>query len=62
RFDMTKPDSLIVGQTFPVKNRDVIYASRHPSVDITKFLDFVAGPMGTARSGIVLADKIEAMN
>ncbi len=45
-FNMTNPDSLIVGQTFPIKNRDVIYASRHPSVDLAKFLDFVARPIG----------------
>lgn len=50
RFDMSRPDSLIVGQTFPVKNRDVIYASRHPSVDISKFMDFVARPIGAASS------------
>ncbi|GCA52260.1 hypothetical protein KGO5_04725 [Sinorhizobium sp. KGO-5] len=39
---MTKPDSLIVGQTFPVKNRDVIYASCHPSVDIHIGIDLPA--------------------
>ena len=45
-FNVTNPDSLIVGQTLPIKNRDVIYASRHPSVDLAKFLDFVARPIG----------------
>lgn len=58
RFDMSKPDSLIVGQTFPVKNRDVIYASRHPSVDFSKFLNFVAQPVGIANSGFSIADNI----
>jgi polysaccharide export outer membrane protein len=62
RFDMTKPDSLIVGQTFPVKNRDVIYASRHPSVDITKFLDFVARPIGIVNSGVNVADNLSDFN
>ena len=55
---MTNPDSLILGQTFPIKNRDVIYASRHPSVDISKFLDFVARPIGIASSGVSVADNI----
>ncbi|WP_331373230.1 polysaccharide biosynthesis/export family protein [Sinorhizobium chiapasense] len=59
RFNMTNPDSLIVGQTFPIKNRDVIYASRHPSVDIAKFLDFVARPIGIANTGINIADNLD---
>lgn len=48
RFDMSHPDSLIVGQTFPVKNRDVIYISRHPTVDIRMFLGIVGQPVGIA--------------
>lgn len=61
RFDMSKPDSLIVGQTFPIKNRDVIYASRHPSVDFGKFLNFVAQPVGIANSGFSIADNINSL-
>ena len=52
RFDMTKAGSLLVGQTFPIKNRDVIYASRHPSVDFTKFLNIIARPIGIVASGL----------
>ncbi len=48
RLDMTRPDSLIVGQTFPIKSRDVIYVSRHPAVDIDRFLQLVGRPIGTA--------------
>jgi len=48
RFDMSHPDSLIVGQTFPVKNRDVVYISRHPSVDIRMFLGIVGQPVAIA--------------
>ncbi|RDL48945.1 hypothetical protein BLJAPNOD_00038 [Ensifer sp. M14] len=62
RFDMSKPDSLIVGQTFPIKNRDVIYASRHPSVDFSKFLNFVAQPVGIANSGFSIADNINSIS
>ncbi|MBB4105777.1 polysaccharide biosynthesis/export family protein [Allorhizobium borbori] len=51
RFDMTKAGSLLVGQTFPVKNRDVIYASRHPSVDFLKFMNIVGRPVGIVASG-----------
>jgi polysaccharide export outer membrane protein len=55
RFDMSHPDSLIVGQTFPVKSRDVIYVSRHPSVDIRKFLTLVGTPLGIASQGAATA-------
>ncbi|MDL2400867.1 polysaccharide biosynthesis/export family protein [Rhizobium mayense] len=51
KFDMSHPDSLIVGQTFPVKSRDVIYVSRHPSVDIRKFLTLVGAPLNIASQG-----------
>jgi polysaccharide export outer membrane protein len=51
RFDMTHPDSLIVGQTFPIKSRDVIYASRHRAVDFTKFLSIIGAPLGIASQG-----------
>ncbi len=57
RFDMANPDSLIAGQTFPIKNRDVIYASRHPSVDVTRFLDLIARPVGVANGAIRLVDQ-----
>lgn len=58
RFDMSRADSLIFGQTFPVKNRDIIYASRHPSVDFVKFMEIVARPIGIASSSASLANKL----
>lgn len=58
RFDMSHPDSLIVGQTFPVKSRDVIYISRHPAVDLTKFLSIVGAPIGIATQGAVVANSL----
>nr|WP_075292397.1 polysaccharide biosynthesis/export family protein [Pararhizobium arenae] len=58
RLDMSKPDSLIVGQTFPVKSRDVIYVSRHPSVDLVKFLGIVARPIGIASSASNVIDDL----
>ncbi|MBB3290250.1 hypothetical protein FHT91_005257 [Rhizobium sp. BK347] len=58
RFDMSNPDSLIVGQTFPVKSRDVIYVSRHPSVDIRKFLNLIGTPLGIASQGAATAANL----
>ena len=48
RLDMNKPDSLVSGQTFPIKNRDIVYASRHPAVELQYFLSLVAQPIGIA--------------
>lgn len=50
QLDMTRPDSLMIGQTFPIKNRDVIYVSRHPAVELEYFLEMIAQPLGVATS------------
>lgn len=50
RIDMTKPQSYLIGQTFPVNNKDVIYLSRHPATDLLKFLRLIATPLSVARS------------
>lgn len=59
RFNMEHPDSFIIGQTFPVKNRDVIYASRHPTVDFQRFLNLISQPVGVARGTISLSSSVE---
>lgn len=58
RFDMSQPDSFLVGQTFPVKSRDVIYAARHNAVDFNKFLAIISGPISIATQGVVAAGTI----
>lgn len=58
-FDMTHPDSLLVGQTFPIKNRDVIYVSRHTAVDLKKFLAIIGAPLGIASQGAGAAYNIQ---
>lgn len=57
RFDMTKAGSLLIGQTFPVKNRDVIYASRHPTVDFQLFVNLIGRPIGVASSAANVYNK-----
>ena len=59
RFDMTKAGSLLIGQTFPVKNRDVVYASRHPAVDFVKFMSIIGQPVGIASSAVGLYSNLE---
>ncbi len=58
RIDLKRADSLLVGQTFPVKNRDVIYASRHPSVDLRKFLNIVSGPLSIVTSAAAISNTV----
>lgn len=41
RINLRASDGMLVAQTFPMKNRDVLYASRHPTVDILKFFDLI---------------------
>lgn len=50
RIDMNDPQSYIVTQSFPIRNKDVLYLSRHPSTDFTLFVRMVAGPVGIARN------------
>ncbi|MFC3166365.1 polysaccharide biosynthesis/export family protein [Ciceribacter thiooxidans] len=57
RFDMSVADSLIIGQNFPIKSRDVIYASRHPAVDFQKFMRLVSGPVTTARTAQLMMNQ-----
>ena len=58
RFSMKRADSLIIGQTFPINNRDVIYTSRHPSVDYTKFLNILTRTVGVASSTVNISNDL----
>jgi polysaccharide export outer membrane protein len=49
RIDMTEPQSYIVSQTFPIRNKDVLYISHHPTTDFVKFMGVVASPVRIAR-------------
>jgi polysaccharide biosynthesis/export protein len=59
RLSMEKADSLLIGQTFEVKNRDVIYASRHPSVDFSKFVNMVASPVGIVAAATTVSSNLK---
>lgn len=50
RIDMNDPQSYIVTQSFPVRNKDVLYLSRHPSTDFSEFVRLIGGPVGVARN------------
>jgi polysaccharide export outer membrane protein len=49
RIDMNDPQSYIVTQSFPVRNKDVLYLSRHPSTDLAIFVRMIGGPIGVVR-------------
>jgi len=55
-FSMEQADSLMIGQNFPIKNRDIIYASRHRSVDMIKFQNLIIRPITLATGIISLSD------
>ena len=48
RIDMLKPDAYLIGQTFPIRNKDVVYLARHPAADFLRFLSVVSGTAGQA--------------
>ena len=58
RFDMTKAGSMLVGQNFEIKSRDVVYASRHPSVDFTRFVSIIGQPIGIVAGGAGVYNNI----
>ena len=41
RVDVRNPASLLVAQTFPVKNKDVVYVANAPLTDFAKFVNIV---------------------
>lgn len=50
RLDMNKPQAYIVAQNFPVRNKDVVYLSRHPATDFQKFMQIVSLSASGARN------------
>lgn len=56
RIDMSRPQSFLTGQIFPVNDRDVVYISRSPSVDFQRFIGILSAPIGLGRSAINLVE------
>lgn len=53
-FESRRPDP---GQTLPIKNSDVICASRRPAVDISRLIEFI-GKSKRLGSGLSLAHSL----
>jgi polysaccharide export outer membrane protein len=51
RIDMLKPQAYLTGQSFMIRNKDVLYLSRHPATDITRFLTAVSQFVSIVRIG-----------
>jgi polysaccharide export outer membrane protein len=43
RVDMSNPATFFVAQSFPIRNKDVLYVSNAPLSDIQKFVQIVSG-------------------
>nr|WP_314085929.1 polysaccharide biosynthesis/export family protein [uncultured Shinella sp.] len=48
RLDLGATQSYIIAQNFPVRNKDVIYLSRHVATDLAKFLSIVSSGSSAA--------------
>ncbi|NUT00768.1 MAG: polysaccharide export protein [Sphingomonas sp.] len=42
RVDLTNPATFLVAQTFPIKNKDVLYTANAPLTDFAKFVNIIA--------------------
>ncbi|MDQ6436225.1 polysaccharide biosynthesis/export family protein [Mesorhizobium sp. LHD-90] len=49
RIDLSQPDSYLVGQNFPIRNKDVIYLAQHPTVEIIRFMTAITQTVVVAR-------------
>ena len=49
KIDMTDPQAFLVTQNFPIRNKDVLYLSRHPATDFVKFVAILRGPLGVVK-------------
>jgi polysaccharide export outer membrane protein len=58
RIDMSDPQSYLVTQSFPVRNKDVLYLARHPTTDFVKFVQIIRGPVGLARDAQVINSNL----
>lgn len=43
RVDMSNPSTFFIAQSFPIRNKDVLYVSSAPMTDIQKFVSMVSG-------------------
>jgi polysaccharide export outer membrane protein len=51
RVDFSDPASLFISQSFPIRNKDVLYVSNAPLADIQKFISVLYSavlPVATA--------------
>ena len=48
RLDLGATQSYIIAQTFPVRNKDVVYLARHMATDLAKFLSIVSSGSSAA--------------
>jgi len=42
RVDLSNPATFFVAQSFPIRNRDVLYVSNAPLADLQKFVSIVS--------------------
>lgn len=55
RLDLKDPKSYIVAQTFPVRDKDVVYVANAAGIEFLKFMAIIGG----AREGVALAKEIK---
>ncbi|MCP8894137.1 polysaccharide export protein [Shinella daejeonensis] len=57
RLDLAATQSYIVAQSFPVRNKDVVYLARHIATDLSKFLNIVSNTSSVAWNATRILDR-----
>lgn len=48
QFDMNRPETYFAAQTFPMKNKDIVYVSVASAVELMKFLGIITSVFAPA--------------
>ncbi|MDB5510727.1 MAG: polysaccharide export protein [Enterovirga sp.] len=60
-IDLSQAEGFFIADNFYLKNRDIMFVSDTPSVDLLKFFDIVNGVTGAARGATGAATEIRAL-
>ena len=61
RFDMSKPETMFLAQTFGMHADDTIYVTNAPSIEWLRAIAPIAETIGTVRNGVGLVWNVEVL-
>ena len=61
RLDLTDPNSLFVAKSFALRDKDIVYVSNAPSIELVKFLEIVQAITGTTATTAVVVRQAKGL-